>query len=259
MTLDNFSIQGNNNSTQYSQTGLAAPVVLDSGTTLTYLPDNIANAVIAGVGAVNSNEYGVVVPCSVGNTPATLTFGFGSASGPKIVVPISEMVLPFPAGIPPPKFRSTNEIGCQWGLLPAGQNPLLLGDTFLRSAYVVYNLAGQQIGLAQTNFNSTSTNIVEITQQKVIPNAASTASEIAAQQTNSNLNTIQQTVGFASATPTGTAAMVGNGATATGTFNLGSATGTANPTKTGAAVHNYNSASSGSAIAAVIAMVAAFF
>ena len=42
----------------------------DSGTTLTYLPESIATAILAGVGGQNTDEYGPVVPCSVGSTPA---------------------------------------------------------------------------------------------------------------------------------------------------------------------------------------------
>jgi hypothetical protein len=38
----------------------------------------------------------------------------------------------------------------------------LLGDTFLRSAYVVYDLANEQLGLAQANLDSDETDIVEI-------------------------------------------------------------------------------------------------
>lgn len=48
----------------------------------------------------------------------------------------------------------------------------LLGDTFLRSAYVVYDLKHQQIGLAQAKLNSTETNIIEIKAgDKTIPNS----------------------------------------------------------------------------------------
>ena len=38
----------------------------------------------------------------------------------------------------------------------------MLGDTFLRSAYVVYDLSNNQISLAQTDFNATKSNVMEI-------------------------------------------------------------------------------------------------
>ena len=56
----------------------------------------------------------------------------------------------------------------------------MLGDTFLRSAYVVYDLNQNTISLAQTNFNATGDNIMEISNTSIpdatsVPNAVSTA------------------------------------------------------------------------------------
>ena len=41
-------------------------------------------------------------------------------------------------------------------------NFTLLGDTFLRSAYVVYDMTHHQVGLAQANLNSTASTVVEL-------------------------------------------------------------------------------------------------
>lgn len=38
----------------------------------------------------------------------------------------------------------------------------LLGDTFLRSAYVVYDMANHQLGLAEANVNSSKSNVVDV-------------------------------------------------------------------------------------------------
>jgi hypothetical protein len=47
-----------------------------------------------------------------------------------------------------------------------------MGDTFLRSAYLVYDLENNEISIAQTNFNSTSNNVVEIgTGTESVPDA----------------------------------------------------------------------------------------
>jgi hypothetical protein len=48
------------------------------------------------------------------------------------------------------------------GISDAGSGTSVLGDTFLRSAYVVYDLANNQISLAATNFNATNSDIREI-------------------------------------------------------------------------------------------------
>ena len=38
----------------------------------------------------------------------------------------------------------------------------ILGDFFLRSAYVVYDLENNLVGIAQTNMNSSSSNVLEV-------------------------------------------------------------------------------------------------
>ena len=78
------------------------------------------------------------------------------------------------------------------GIAPAGSSTPVLGDTFLRSAYVVYDLHNNEISLAQTNFNSTGSNIMEITNSSV-PDAtgvASAVTSVAAQTGGGRLNGI---------------------------------------------------------------------
>jgi hypothetical protein len=52
---------------------------------------------------------------------------------------------------------------------------VVLGDTFLRSAYVVYDLQNHEISLAATNFNATSSNILTITKESGVPDAKGVA------------------------------------------------------------------------------------
>lgn len=60
------------------------------------------------------------------------------------------------------KLSNGND-ACVFGVVPiTDDSPILFGDTFLRSAYVVYDLDQQQIAIAPTWFNSEDTNIVEI-------------------------------------------------------------------------------------------------
>lgn len=66
---------------------------------------------------------------------------------------------------------------CLLGIQPAAGRPILLGDTFLRSAYVVYDLVNNRIGIAPTNFNSTKTNIIPFASSGApIPNASTIGS-----------------------------------------------------------------------------------
>ncbi|RFU77830.1 hypothetical protein TARUN_4414 [Trichoderma arundinaceum] len=138
--------------------------VLDSGTTLTYLPQDMAEEAWKEVGASYSDEFGLaVVPCSVGNTNGFFSFTFAGPEGPRINVTLSELVLDLFSGGPPPEFESGPNKGqsiCEFGIQNSTGSPYLLGDTFLRSAFVVYDLVNNQIAIAPTNFNSTETNVV---------------------------------------------------------------------------------------------------
>ena len=183
VSLSSVSFLDVNGKTAMSQPGLALPVILDSGTTITYLPDNVLNPIISGVGAINNDALGgLIVPCSLGCSSATFNFGFGGNGGPSIAVSLAELVLPifFDDGSQP-AFKNGQTI-CSFGMASGGEGPFLFGDTFLRSAYVVYDLTNNQVGIAQTNYNATSANVVEITGSS-IPGASATATGAAVTQT----------------------------------------------------------------------------
>lgn len=212
----------------FSQPNLTLPVILDSGTTATYLPDSVINPILSGAGVVNDPDFGLILPCSLSSSPANFSFGFGGSGGPSIVVPFGEFVTPIILQDgSQPTFKKSKEPICEFGLLSSGTGPILFGDTFLRSAYVVYDLANNQIGMAQTNFNASSSNVVEITGTE-IPSAAATATGIAVTQTFSGHP--QETNA-----PTKAGGAQATGAQGSPTFNLGAgATGSAG--KQGAAV-----------------------
>lgn len=135
------------------------PVVLDSGTTLSYLPTDLAVQIWKEVGALYSSDIQLaVVPCSMASSAGTFAFGFAGPGGPRITVDMSELVLPLTSG-EAPKFSSgpyKGQSACEFGIQNFSSDPFLLGDTFLRSAYVVYDLVNNEVGLAPTDFNSTA-------------------------------------------------------------------------------------------------------
>ncbi|KAL7796822.1 aspartic peptidase domain-containing protein [Trichoderma ceciliae] len=152
--------------------------VLDSGTTLTYLPQDMAEEAWNEVGASFNNDLGLaVVPCSVGSTDGFFSFTFAGPDGPRINVTLSELVLDLFDGGPATRFSSGPNKGqsiCEFGIQNTTGSPFLLGDTFLRSAFVVYDLVNNQIAIAPTNFNSTQTNVVAF-QSSGAPIPSSTA------------------------------------------------------------------------------------
>lgn len=154
-------------------------VILDSGTTLSYLPQDVVENIWDEVGAVYSNSFGMaILPCSHQSHPGHFSFGFGGSNGPVINVTMDELVVDLTNGSPP-TFSSgsySGELVCEFGIQNYSSGPYVLGDTFLRSAYVVYDLDNNQVGLAATDFNSTKTDIVEFESRGAsIPGATSVA------------------------------------------------------------------------------------
>lgn len=133
------------NTTEITFTG-PVRAVLDIGSAYTVLPDALATAIYRALGATwSATSKHASVSCSAAkNGNGTFDFTLGnSTTNTTICVPFSEMVL-------------RNGAGCQVGvykLSAAKGMPVILGDSFLRSAYVVHDLANRQMALAQEVFN----------------------------------------------------------------------------------------------------------
>ncbi|KAK1980861.1 eukaryotic aspartyl protease [Colletotrichum cereale] len=158
---------------------MALAVLLDSGSSLTYLPDDMVTTIYSMVGAVYQQDEGVAfIPCNAANSGANMTFSF---SGAVITVPIDELVLDLIAITGKRTSFSNGVSACLFGIAPAGEGTNVLGDTFLRSAYVVYDIDNNQISLAPTKFNATSSNVLEIGKGKgAVPSAVAVANPVAA-------------------------------------------------------------------------------
>jgi len=213
VAFTSLSATSDSGSDQLTPSGYAQAAILDSGTTITLLPDDLAYVVFEELGAEFLQELGaVVVPCALADKTGTINYGFGGAGGPIIQVQVSQLVLPLalPDGTIP--TYPNGETACQLGIQAAGDLPVLFGDTFLRSAYVVYDLDNNRIALAQTDFNATGSNVVPFASGGAsIPSATSAQNEAAVTQTASGIPKV-----VATATVTGIAGATYN-PTATGT------------------------------------------
>ncbi|PHH55397.1 putative aspartic-type endopeptidase opsB [Ceratocystis fimbriata CBS 114723] len=140
---------------------MAQAVLLDSGSSLTYLPNSVANAIYDKVGAYYvAAEQVAFVPCNtVDDSGFDLAFNFSGAS---ITVKIDELVLSVQDVQGNDVTFTNGEQACLFGIAPTNSSTVVMGDTFLRSAYVVYNLDRNEISMAQTKFNTTASNIQEI-------------------------------------------------------------------------------------------------
>ncbi|KFH41776.1 aspartic-type endopeptidase-like protein [Hapsidospora chrysogenum ATCC 11550] len=185
---------------------LALAVLLDSGTTLTYLPDPMVSTIYDAVGAQwdQSEDY-AVVPCSLGDPDnGNLTFRFSDPAA--IDVPLSEMVLDVlssdnPDAPPPPGEQDAAGRPCMFGISPS-HGSAVLGDTFLRSAYVVFDMGNSEVSIAQSKFNATGTDIAEIgTGQDAVPSAVDTSDN---QEATAGLPPADRTSSGTDAAPTET-------------------------------------------------------
>lgn len=173
IALTGLALSNGSTSNTYRSDSLPAAVLLDSGSSLTYLPDSLVQSIYNDLEVNYDSSSGTgYVPCSMVNQDINLNFTF---SGPSIPVGINELVLDPGTGL----TFSDGTAACVFGIAPAGDSTAVLGDTFLRSAYVVYDLENNEISLAKTNFNSTKDNILEIgTGTAAVPDATAVSNPV---------------------------------------------------------------------------------
>lgn len=199
--------------------------LLDSGTTLTYLPDVLIADLIEIMGAYDDIERSgsIWVDCSL---PAkypdyVLSYQFGGADGPSINVPLKEIFFDIP-DVYQAQFRVSWEKTCYLGILPSGDDThYLLGDSFLRSAYVVYDIDNDELSIANTNFGAVEEDIVEITPGSTIPKATGVAKQVTVTADEEGIGGVAKgtsaITGGITATDAGRGGLVGGKTTVTAT------------------------------------------
>ncbi|PNY24694.1 aspartic-type endopeptidase opsB [Tolypocladium capitatum] len=141
--------------------GMALAVLLDSGSSLTYLPNDLTESVYDAVNASYQEVDGVAfVPCSLRDSDATMSFRFSSPAAVEVLV--RDMILDLDDATGKALTFDNGVQACLFGISPAGTSTSVLGDTFLRSAYVVYDMANNEIALAQARFNASEPDVHEI-------------------------------------------------------------------------------------------------
>ncbi|KAK8035423.1 Bcap12, partial [Apiospora rasikravindrae] len=116
-------------------TRAALPIIVDSGTTLSLLPQALVQALAEQFpGAASDGRGGYKVPCSYQQQPGTVSFSlatsFSGSSGSDVTInlPYSEFI-----------WNAGNN-NCYLGAwYDNSVNVHILGDTFLRGAYVVFD------------------------------------------------------------------------------------------------------------------------
>lgn len=138
-------------------------VLLDTGTTHTLLPRSFVLPILKALNAIEDPEIPGLryVDCGLRNykTPIVFTFGIGSELV-TIRVPMASMVYEDAKDGP---LEKDGVRLCNFGLeaMASDEDIGTLGDTFLRSAYTVYDLTNHQISLAQASYSGVSS-VLEI-------------------------------------------------------------------------------------------------
>lgn len=122
--------------------------LLDSGTSLIIAPSDVYQEI--------ANQFSVVdsqVPCSQRKKKSHIIFSLGQSNqSVDIKVDISQLIIP---------VAGTKDI-CQFGMQAWNESTYILGDTFLRSAYVVYDLHNNKTALAPASFRPGTSKVISI-------------------------------------------------------------------------------------------------
>ncbi|KAM0234576.1 hypothetical protein ACHAPO_006470 [Fusarium lateritium] len=145
VNLDGISLVQEDGSVDSAFSGSTPqPVLLDSGYTVSALPGAIFNKIVAAFPTAKSNGGAYVdVDCSVADIKGSVDFKFGDKT---IKVPYAD-------------FIWHNDERCVLGVFQDDDFPVL-GDTFLRAAYVVYDWDNRNVWIA--NNEDCGTNLVAI-------------------------------------------------------------------------------------------------
>ena len=220
VTLQGIGMTFENGTTEKTLTTTKIPALLDSGTTLTYLPDSIVSTIAKQIDASYSSRLGYyTIPCPESSSKTAdaldstqLVFDFG---GFYINATLEHFLV------------RASETTCLLGILPQTAHSALLGDSFLTNAYVVYDLENKEISMAQAKYDSDSSNIEVVSSgAKSIPSATPAplysqtwSTSVTSIGTTGNIFTVQtqntDTSGASSATVTNSASSGTNTKTST--------------------------------------------
>ncbi|EDO18231.1 hypothetical protein Kpol_543p61 [Vanderwaltozyma polyspora DSM 70294] len=216
------------------------PALLDSGTTLVYLPSALVSLIADEYDAVYNSRTGYyVMNCPDSDEDSQIVFDFG---GFHISTNLTTYIIQAVGGI------------CVLGILPQSSGTAILGDSFLQHAYVVYDLDNLEISMAQASFETDDENVEVISSS--IPSAvkapgySSTWSTFSSISSGGNIFTVD--VNTASASSSGSSATssassgsgAASGSTSSGTARSSSSANSGQTTSRAASTTTRSSSSS---------------
>ncbi|KAG0169809.1 hypothetical protein DFQ28_002863 [Apophysomyces sp. BC1034] len=133
-------------------------VIIDTGTTLTYLDKDLAERIVMAVAghpnkvALDQATGTYILDCGIASSPLQIQFAF--ADKPlRLRMPVRDLVIPLDAD------DTQDATQCMFGIAPwlstggsaalSASGMILLGDSVLRSTYLVFDIANHQIGFGR--------------------------------------------------------------------------------------------------------------
>ncbi|SMN21090.1 similar to Saccharomyces cerevisiae YDR144C MKC7 GPI-anchored aspartyl protease, member of the yapsin family of proteases involved in cell wall growth and maintenance [Maudiozyma saulgeensis] len=160
VTLQGIGVSTSDEQVTVSQTKL--PALLDSGTTISYMPADLVSLLAEEIGATYSSTSGFYeMRCLSSSDDTELVFDFG---GFHITAPLSDFLI----------STTLSNKQCIFAVVPEVTNSVILGDVFLTHAYVVYDLEKYEISMAQASYDDDTEDIEVI--DSSVPSAVTAAS-----------------------------------------------------------------------------------
>jgi hypothetical protein len=119
--------------------------IVDTGTTLIIVPPSVSKAIHSVIpGSQFDPIYGWRIPCAVAETQSTeaVTFKIAGEDFPILIQDLVRAKSSSPG-------NGTEQL-CYSGVAQANTPLVILGDTFLRSYYSVYDFGNARVGLAKS-------------------------------------------------------------------------------------------------------------
>ena len=158
VTLSSLTRHHGNSSYEEPIINRTYTALLDTGSPNIYVPQDLYETIAAPLNVtLRTYRNTSYVPCSFRSSSDSLRFEFAGkdgAQGPRIRVPYSEIIYRFgmPANLGEVRSEDGTEL-CYLGVLSAQGLPIaLLGNTFIRSAYVVYDADNLELRMAQSKW-----------------------------------------------------------------------------------------------------------
>lgn len=151
ITLNKLIAGSYSNDEQVTIATGSAAALLDTGTTLTYVPSDVLSEIQTLISMEYSSSVGYYMKCSDGDN-YFLTWEF---QGRQFRIAFSSFLIEL-------ETNSGVSSYCYVGLQDSGDDSFTLGDSFLRNVYFVTDMDNGVVGLGVANLNSTTEDIEAI-------------------------------------------------------------------------------------------------